>query len=120
MLVVDKDTKREAIEKDCYPQIVKNYGLCLRAGSKYVFQALSRMLTIWLDYSGRTEGQRSETFAKLNKNIETFINELPAFQFLTALPQLTSRICHPNERVFGLIQDILIKLLAHYHQQVRG
>jgi len=117
MLVEDKDTKRETIEKDCYPQIVKNYGLCLRAGSKYVFQALSRMLTIWLDYGGRTEGQRSETFAKLNKNIETFINELPAFQFLTALPQLTSRICHPNERVFGLIQDILIKLLAHYHQQ---
>ena len=36
---------------------------------------------------------------------------------LTALPQLTPRVCHPNARVFGLIQDILIKLLAHYHQQ---
>ena len=116
MLLEDKEAKRETIEKDCYPQIVKNYGMCLKSGSKYVFQALSRMLTIWLDYGGRP-AVITDTFNKLNRNIERFIGELPAFQFLTALPQLTSRICHPNEKVFALIQSILIKLLEHYHQQ---
>jgi len=36
---------------------------------------------------------------------------------LTALPQLTSRMCHPNDAIFGLIEDIFIKLLGAHHQQ---
>ena len=125
--------------------IVRNYGLALEHGSKYIYQALPRLLTLWLDYgaqienvisdskkgsggssskSSRSGGSGSSSSSvnkasldKLNQTMENIVHKLPAFQFLTALPQLTSRMCHRNDAIFGLIQDIFIKLLKTHHQQ---
>ncbi len=36
---------------------------------------------------------------------------------MTVLPQLTSRIGHPSEAVFGILKQMFVKLLTHYPQQ---
>lgn len=59
----------------------------------------------------------SKTLDKLNSCMKKLISNLPAFQFLTALPQLTSRICHPNSGVFSLLELIIGKVLKQYPQQ---
>ena len=138
-------------------QIVKNYGEALTHGSKYIFQALPRLLTLWLDFGEKVESmivadaapssksssksgskeQRGSgsgsssssssisretasskaTLDKLNMIVDKLIHKLPAFQFLTSLPQLTSRMCHRNKATFNLVQEIFIKLLSAHHQQ---
>lgn len=115
---------------------VINYGKSLEYGSKYIFQALPRMLSIWLEHGAKVSqlgGSRSSlnidetikrrmtkgtvTLRKLNAEMAKFIKVLPAFQFLTALPQLMSRICHPNGEVIQMVEQIIIKLLRSHHQQ---
>ena len=42
---------------------------------------------------------------------------LPAYQFLTAFPQIISRICHKNKNVFAVLEQIIIAVLTVYPQQ---
>ena len=46
------------------------------------------------------------------------IKALPLYVWLVALPQLTSRICHPHQETQGQIQHILTRLTCAYPQQV--
>lgn len=39
------------------------------------------------------------------------LKDLPTYQWLTALSQLVSRICHPNEEVVRLVKHIITTLL---------
>eukprot|EP00850_Spirogloea_muscicola_P009313 SM000052S17705 [mRNA] locus=s52:211237:225088:+ [translate_table: standard] len=43
--------------------------------------------------------------------------DLPAYQWLTALPQLVSRICHQNEGVLELTKQLITEVLRRYPQQ---
>ena len=45
------------------------------------------------------------------------MDNLPAFVFMTALPQLLSRLGHPNRKVFLLLKNILTVLLRSFPQQ---
>ena len=45
--------------------------------------------------------------------------ELPQYAWLVALPQLTSRICHPHQPTQDMVQHILTRLTGSYPQQAR-
>lgn len=44
---------------------------------------------------------------------------LPLYVWLVALPQLTSRICHPHVETQRITQHILTRVTATYPQQVQ-
>jgi len=46
-----------------------------------------------------------------------FSQKLAPYQFLTAFPQLISRICHTHVDVFHQLKDITARLLASFPQQ---
>ena len=46
--------------------------------------------------------------------------ELPQYAWLVALPQLTSRICHPHQPTQDMVQHILTRLTGSYPQQARS
>ena len=51
--------------------VIKHYGTSLQYGSKYIFQSLPRLLTLWLDFGQRAqeiiEGKRIKvTLVKVN------------------------------------------------------
>jgi serine/threonine-protein kinase ATR len=45
------------------------------------------------------------------------LKDLPAYQWLTVLPQLVSRICHQNEEIVRLVKHIITSVLRQYPQQ---
>ena len=51
--------------------------------------------------------------------MQRLVKELPLYVWLVALPQLTSRICHPHQPTQDMTQHILTRLTASYPQQVR-
>lgn len=53
----------------------------------------------------------------LNILIGKCVNRLPTFQFLTAMPQLISRISHPNSKVQEVLEAIIVTVLGLYPQQ---
>ena len=50
--------------------------------------------------------------------MQRVVKELPLYVWLVALPQLTSRICHPHQPTQDMTQHILTRLTASYPQQV--
>jgi hypothetical protein len=52
--------------------------------------------------------------------MQAFSKTLPLYVWLVALPQLTSRICHPHIETQRITQHILTRVTANYPHQVRS
>ena len=105
--------------------IVVNLGRSMTHGSHYIYQALPRMLSLWMEL-GTAEAENPKVFksnagrvrlADITKAIDSAHEKIPAYKFLTAFPQLISRICHPHADVTALLRRIIAKVLAAHPQQ---
>eukprot|EP00117_Sycon_ciliatum_P028234 scpid3506/ scgid2987/ Serine/threonine-protein kinase atr; Ataxia telangiectasia and Rad3-related protein len=114
---------------------VKSFGLSLLNSNKFIYQAMSRLLTIWLDYrqtdssalpsrpkkptaSERSEQNRQKkTMTALNQEIRLLLEKLAPYQFFTAFSQLVSRISHPESMVVALLEDVISHVLVNFPQQ---
>ncbi|KAJ3333865.1 hypothetical protein HDU76_002191 [Blyttiomyces sp. JEL0837] len=114
-----RETTDEKIRLVC-----KLYANALLHGTKYVYQTLPRLLTLWLDYAANLSKKQaidpkaSAGFHAMNDLVSKLVNKLPTFGFLTALPQIISRICHINREAHALLETILVKVLKSYPHQV--
>ena len=107
--------------------LCKHYGRALSNGTRYLFETLPRMLSVWLDLgqkvqnmdeqSGPSVKTRIDRFYELHKLIKKLAERLPAWQFAVAIPQLVSRICHKNPKVHQVIECIIQGVLGLYPQQ---
>ncbi|KAF8338841.1 uncharacterized protein EI90DRAFT_2908515 [Cantharellus anzutake] len=97
-------------------QACKYYIKALKFGSKFVYQAMPRLLTIWLD-SGADSELVEISQSKLNKSVEDAIGSLPPYQWFTAFPQIISRIGHPNTVVYSILASLVSHVLCTYPQQ---
>ncbi|CAI5488259.1 unnamed protein product, partial [Closterium sp. Naga37s-1] len=118
---------RLGVEESAWWQHVHEALLCysnaLHRGTLFLSQALPRVLTLWFDFGGRFQESavrgnaalKAES-ARVHKLMADCIASLPSAHWLAALPQLTSRICHPNPTVCALLKALLVRLLtAHPH-----
>uniref|UniRef100_A0AAY5ESI2 Serine/threonine-protein kinase ATR n=1 Tax=Electrophorus electricus TaxID=8005 RepID=A0AAY5ESI2_ELEEL len=107
--------------------IVTYFGKALQFGNQYIYQAMPRMLTLWLDFgakvydvekAGRSDRvQLRADLSKINAVISEHTGNLSPYQFLTAFSQLISRICHSNDDVFAVLTEIIAKVFLAYPQQ---
>ena len=109
--------------------VCKQYGKSLAYGTKYLYQSLPRMLTLWLDlgtavfnieneYQSSPETEKiKEKLTQTTNMIKKYTSRLPAYQFLTAIPQLISRICHKSPEVQEVLDNIIVTVLTMYPQQ---
>jgi serine/threonine-protein kinase ATR len=125
-------------------EVITHYATSLRYGHRHVYETLPRMLTLWFDItsaaaaherrskssssggaSGRERGgltpdqQRERKVATQATNVlKDFTQRLPLYTWLPALPQLTSRLCHPHDDARGLIHELLYRLVKNFPNQV--
>ncbi|KAJ2516483.1 hypothetical protein GGI11_003439 [Coemansia sp. RSA 2049] len=104
--------------------VIRYYSRALMYSSRFLYQALPRLLTVWLDFGASIlnppESKNSrvvDRFKTINRVMHNFAKRLPAFNFLVVLSQLVSRICHPNEDVFAVLEVIILSVLELYPQQ---
>ncbi|BEJ16287.1 hypothetical protein CspHIS471_0508920 [Cutaneotrichosporon sp. HIS471] len=95
-----------------------NYFEALQRGVKYIYQTMPRLLTVWLDLA---EAKKNTT---VQKNVDIITNlmvhsedKIMPFQFLTAFPQMISRITHPSQRVRETLVMILSRVVRAHSQQ---
>ena len=115
---------------DLLSETVREYGASIKYGHRHIYESLPRMLTLWFDigdrvYEAEAEGMENRNSAKLKKvfaevlfAINTFSDQLPLYKWLTALPQLTSRLAHNDRKVRELVQTLVTRLLINYSDQV--
>lgn len=59
---------------------VRSFTKALKVGSKYVYQTVPRILTIWLDLGEDKKLATQDSFKKLNDVVARVIKECPAFK----------------------------------------
>lgn len=110
---------------DMARHIISNLCRSMVFGSQFIYQAMPRMLSLWMEL-GTAEAENPKAFragtsktkfADVTKNIEASHEKIPAYKFLTAFPQLVSRICHPHPEVAALLRRIIAKTLVAHTQQ---
>lgn len=113
------------------PKILHFYGTSLIKGHHYIFQTMPRLLTLWLDYSvywdpsttqrkvqsSLSKSSETSIFESANEVIVSLIEKLDPYKWLTALPQIMSRFCHPNAKIFQCLSTIMTKVFMDYPQQ---
>ena len=111
--------------------VIENYVRSLNSGTKYLYQTLPRILTLWLDLGAQVdkppEGKvslsrelhrrRAEQLNLLHAFLDKYIGRLPAYIFYTALPQIVARIAHPNTAVFERLTHIITKVVKDHPRQ---
>ncbi|KAG8865167.1 serine/threonine-protein kinase M1 [Tulasnella sp. 330] len=109
------------------------FGAALMSGSKYIFQTMPRLLTLWLDTGEdpellrleRSGGQTHDdehaelqaSYLRILAAVEKALGALPSFQWFTAFPQIVSRIEHPSPRTFKLLARIVAAVIKAYPGQ---
>ena len=111
--------------------VIENYVRSLNSGTKYLYQTLPRILTLWLDMGAQVdkppEGKASlsrelhrrriEQLGLLHTFLDKYIHRLPAYVFYTALPQIVARIAHQNPKVFERLTHIIVKVVEAHPRQ---
>ncbi|KAL4902881.1 hypothetical protein BDW74DRAFT_169409 [Aspergillus multicolor] len=115
--------------------VVDNYLRSLAHGSKYVFQSLPKVLTLWLehasnieqpldpkrgdnaDFQAHTLNQRKKCLDDMHSQLRKYVNRIPVASLFTILSQVVARICHPNSTVYNLLTKIVAKVVNAFPQQ---
>lgn len=111
-------------------------------GVKYIYRTMPRTLTVWLDLGDSVKEREkdkkyvrplslkglmrtrnpptSETIRHLEK-ITTMMDksrkDLPTFEYLTAFPQIASRVGHKNDKIRSVLIKIMGTVLLAFPQQ---
>jgi serine/threonine-protein kinase ATR len=111
--------------------VVENFVRSTVYGTKYYYQTLPKVLTLWLDMgmeiinnTPRTtrdkemHDHRMGYLDHINKYLKRYAGErMPGFAWYTAFPQIITRISHPNKNVWDTLQTIIIRVASTYPQQ---
>lgn len=101
------DEERDSKGGDIQLYMINYFGKSLQYGTTYIYQSMPRLLSIWFDYGTRflavtdnsIKEERKTLLFRMTKLIDSFLERLPTYVFLTAFSQLVSRICHPQREV---------------------
>lgn len=112
--------------------VVRYYGKSLRHGSKHLYQTLPRMLTLWLNLGQREELQTQKgvpTADHANRSSlkkfgvlcdwvrEDLVETVDPFKWLTAFPQIVSRLVNNNQVLVRALYTIIGKVIQEFPQQ---
>ena len=108
---------------------IKYYSKAIKAGSKYVYQTVPRLLTLWLDLGEDDPELRMESNQKINQEVAKAIETTPTYkvcfspsrprytrlytlQWFPAFPQIASRIGHKSNGVYNLLENLISRIIA--------
>ncbi|KAH0357480.1 hypothetical protein KCU83_g998, partial [Aureobasidium melanogenum] len=109
--------------------VIENYLRSVPFGSKYWYQTIPKIITLWLDLGmdcmQRTRNdvqadvtaKRSHWLDAIHKQMRKYFDRIPPYIFYNALPQMISRITHPNPKVYEVLSMIIQKIVSTHPSQ---
>jgi serine/threonine-protein kinase ATR len=114
--------------------VIENYLRALSFGSKYVFQTLPKVLTLWLElvaaaeqpqdarrgnekFTAHLAAQRKKVVEDTNAQVKKYLERLQPVMLYTILSQVVARIGHSNKTVTDILIGIVVRVLKSFPQQ---
>jgi cell cycle checkpoint protein MEC1 len=97
-------------------QTVRHFLKALAVGSLFIFEALPKSITIWLDFAQR-KGKTRDAERRLNQIVEDIkkcIGSITNYAWYTAITQILSRIVHEHKPSFDLLAKITSGIIKDY------
>lgn len=119
---------------EAYKLVIDNYLRALGFGSKFVFQTLPKVLTLWLElvafaeephdsrrgnekFTAHLSAQRRKIVEETNAQVKKYAERLQPVMLYTILSQVVARIGHSNKAVTEILITIVVKVLKVFSQQ---
>ncbi|KAJ3818475.1 hypothetical protein EV361DRAFT_810329 [Lentinula raphanica] len=96
---------------------VKAYAEAINLGTKYIYQTVPRLLTLWLDLGEDDRISETDAFRAINHAVAGAIKTSPIYKWFTAFPQIVSRIGHTNVEVYKQLGRLIAKVIQSYPNQ---
>ncbi|KAG7097441.1 hypothetical protein E1B28_004786 [Marasmius oreades] len=96
---------------------IRSYIKAIRLGSKYVYQTVPRLLTLWLDLGEVENVASQEIYTKINEVVYRAIKESPMYKWFTTFPQMVSRLEHKNGKVRSILFKLIENVIKEYPKQ---
>jgi len=114
--------------------VIDNYLRALAIGTKYIFQTLPKILTLWLEliaganqpqdarrgnekFHQHNAAQRRRVITDTNAQVKKYIDRLQPVVLYTILPQVVARICHADQVVYDILMSMVVKVVRAFPQQ---
>jgi serine/threonine-protein kinase ATR len=108
--------------------VIENQLRSVPFGNKYWHQTIPKILTLWLDLGletlKMTRGEDQAIFERrvkslqlCNKQLQKYFDRVPPYVFFSAIPQMISRITHPNPDVWKQLSNILLRIVSAHPSQ---
>ncbi|THU91880.1 hypothetical protein K435DRAFT_967914 [Dendrothele bispora CBS 962.96] len=110
-----KDRTARGIKMNLFT--VKAFAKAINSGSKFIYQTVPRLLTLWLDLGAVSETKGTDGFRKINKIVFETIKTAPVWKWYTAFPQIVSRLGHQNSDVVDVLCRLISKVIQEYPKQ---
>lgn len=96
--------------------IIRFYLKALALGPTYIFEALPKFITVWLDFAQRTNKSRDaeRKLSQIVHDIQTYRTSIPVYVWYTSITQLLSRITHKHQPSVELVLQIIDVLIRTY------
>lgn len=97
-------------------QIIRFFLRSLALGPTYIFEALPKLITVWLDFAVK-EKKSVDAERKLNhvlSDISKSLDGIPIYVWYTSITQLLSRIVHGHDASAQMLYKIITKLVEAY------
>lgn len=103
------------------PFVIKSYARTLCNGHSRLFEALPRMVTVWFDYyTGLDDSEGYKGMAvegQVRDVVKLAVQGIPVYMWMTAIPQLMSRILHKRKFVRDELAFIFARIICFYPDQ---
>ncbi|KAH8919600.1 hypothetical protein BT69DRAFT_1266476 [Atractiella rhizophila] len=116
-------------------QVIKAFSSALRQGTKFIYQTLPKIVTMWMSYADdpalvKLSRDKTKTakdyaqngpagiyFLKINKVMADNVDLVATYQWLTVFPQLVSRLLHKNVELYQILEKLLVKVFLLFPHQ---
>jgi len=116
------------ITGDVVKLVIENYTRSLPFGSKYWYETLPKIITLWLDLGttclSKPKDMTAEIFDRRCQNLlavhvqlKKYFDRVPRYVFYTTLPQLISRINHGHAKVVEMLSSFISAVVAFHPAQ---
>ena len=117
---------------ECVKLAIDNYVRSMAFGSKYYYETVPKVLTLWLDFGAEIADEESRRLPQtdqnfltskkkrlesIHKQLQKYFDRLPPYILYTALSQIMSRINHPHPTVAEVLAQLIKKIVGTYPQQ---
>ncbi|KAI3403258.2 MEC1 [Candida oxycetoniae] len=95
---------------------IRNFLRAISIGTSYIFEALPKLITVWLDFAkkpGKTK-TAEKMLLQIIGDLKTSLKNIPTYAWYTAITQILSRIVHDHEPSFKILATIITNIVKDY------